>query len=411
MRALGFLVRVLGWAVWWLGWEMHRPNPDTLFLLALFSPLLIIPGQLLIVAGKRMMATGTERKARMDSRSPVVYLRSFHADDDWNLGQLARMCIVPSSALVTTREEQLAEVFQDLGPLIAIGRPGQALPAIGARRLYFAEEDWKDKVVALLKRSRLVVLRPGRGQNFWWEVSRVIREVEPNRILFWLPEANREVYEDFCKKAHGYLPRLLPPSEKGAMFVYFDREWVPQLVSGVPLRERFSGVYRSMYRRLEPFFDQNDLPQPRLPPWVSVEAILSFLLVNLILAGIFLLSNSPESSTPASRNAPCHLADPEAIEHLARKITPQVNQESATPSDQVAQTGALRFQNLEDHFRHIRGSDHGGFHFIVGELFQLLKPISIRAVGSHRLASNMTISSEKLSADKPRLRQADLDAE
>ena len=104
------------------------------------------------------------------------------------------------------------------------------------------------------------------------------------------------------------------------------------------------------------------------------------------------------SSTLGAGDAPGHLANPEAVEYFARKITPQVKQESPTPPDQIAEARALRFQNFEDNFGHVGGSNHGGFYFIIGELFQLLKPIVVRAVGGQRAAGDMTISSEKLRA-------------
>src|ERR1700722_19465433 len=114
------------------------------------------------------------------------------------------------------------------------------------------------------------------------------------------------------------------------------------------------------------------------------------------------------SSSLGSGHPARHLADPEAIEYFTGKITPQVNEKSPARAHQVAQTRALRFQNFDNHFSHVRGGNHRRFHFIVGELFQLLKPSAIRAVGGHRVARNMPISSDKLSADKPWFHQADL---
>ena len=60
--------------------------------------------------------------------APVLYLRSF-ADD----GCAARRY----GAL--TEEEQLAKALAWVGPLLAVGRPGEVLPHVGAQRIYVAD--------------------------------------------------------------------------------------------------------------------------------------------------------------------------------------------------------------------------------------------------------------------------------
>jgi hypothetical protein len=72
---------------------------------------------------------------------------------------VAEAHIVKGFIQLSTEEEQFARVFNRIGPFIAIGDPREALPDLGAVRLYVGNEAWKEKVEALLAHARLVVVR------------------------------------------------------------------------------------------------------------------------------------------------------------------------------------------------------------------------------------------------------------
>jgi hypothetical protein len=48
-----------------------------------------------------------------------------------------------------------------IGPFVAIGRPGERLPQLGAIRLYVADPEWQEMVTRLMSEAALVVLRAG----------------------------------------------------------------------------------------------------------------------------------------------------------------------------------------------------------------------------------------------------------
>ena len=48
---------------------------------------------------------------------------------------------------IITEEEQLAKVVAEIGSFIAIGRPGENLPTLGAIRLYTGDADWQESVL------------------------------------------------------------------------------------------------------------------------------------------------------------------------------------------------------------------------------------------------------------------------
>ena len=76
---------------------------------------------------------------------------------------------------MTTEEEQLLKALRGLGSAMAIGRPGEKLPQIGAARVYYDDNEWRDRVEKLIRSARLLVIRTGIGEGLRWEVEHVIR--------------------------------------------------------------------------------------------------------------------------------------------------------------------------------------------------------------------------------------------
>jgi hypothetical protein len=135
--------------------------------------------------GKKATAVPAEQILKSDPRPPVVYLRSFRDD--------SATALVPNSSVSTlfsvtrTEEQQIAEVFGELGPFIAIGRPGESLPELGAARMHVANEQWQETVADLMKRARLVLYRASDTQGFKWEVQRGGELLGPTRMAFLIP--------------------------------------------------------------------------------------------------------------------------------------------------------------------------------------------------------------------------------
>lgn len=192
---------------------------------------------LIIVAGrcfkraKKIVALSLEQKLSEDNRLPVVYLRSFKKDR-----AAARMTSLTFRGLAT-EEEQLAEVFNKLGPLVAIGAPGEKLPQLGAARGYFNGNDWKDHIRSMMKKSRLLIFRAGDTEGFWWEVAEAVKIVSPEKMLFLIPFSKKK-YELFRQSAEEYLPCSLPgyvgrkvSDEAIRAVLYFDKDWTPHIRS------------------------------------------------------------------------------------------------------------------------------------------------------------------------------------
>lgn len=179
-----------------------------------------------------------------DGRPPVVYLRSFGADfrgDSYLSPRLAGMLLTarPTRALSThvdnlklrglarklisgakkavhafiVYEDTMAKVggllnivnnvsqvdaaltkaFSDIGPVVAIGRPGEHYAPRGPSRVYVEDNNWQDEIVAWLKIASVIIIRPDVSSGVMWELQTAMSSCDPRRvcIVFWGTERSR----------------------------------------------------------------------------------------------------------------------------------------------------------------------------------------------------------------------------
>jgi len=161
-----------------------------------------------------------EEALRQDPRPPILYLRPFKADkvrfSSWTQRRLAiakgltffaYILVVgwpiylilglyrllteasdanPLNARRPSAEQFLVSLLDPLGPVIAIGRPGERTPSVGAARMYLGDE-WKDVVHDLLKRSQFILMFAGTTTHFGWELQEVFQNDPFVPIILILP--------------------------------------------------------------------------------------------------------------------------------------------------------------------------------------------------------------------------------
>ncbi|MEV0375165.1 transferase [Streptomyces sp. NPDC050636] len=170
-------------------------------------------------------ARGAAQALLADGRRPVLYLRSFDDDDTTNQ--------VDDGAVVNihSREEQLAGALGAVGPVIAVGKPRETLPQLGAARFYLPLDDWQPAVLRLMELSQLIVLRLGLGDGLWWEVEQA-RATQPARKLVLLA-ADR--LPDVAERLDQHLPtpsrldEVVADGPWTSAVVTFDPEWTPHV--------------------------------------------------------------------------------------------------------------------------------------------------------------------------------------
>jgi hypothetical protein len=173
--------------------------------------------------GERHLAPSADDVMTNDPRPPILYLRSF---EDENIDPFG---------LVSGAEGTLARVMEEVGPFVAVGRPGDQLPPLGASRSYRRDTDWQSYVLSLLDRAALVILLAGRTQGLAWELRQCAQRITPEKLVVLVPN-RRASYDEFqaIARAAG-IPLTLPPfpDREAARYdaddisglVHFDRSW------------------------------------------------------------------------------------------------------------------------------------------------------------------------------------------
>jgi tetratricopeptide (TPR) repeat protein len=222
------------------GWTQSAATDSsdwTVVPFSLAAVALVLAGLWFYNRGRKLQSLSAEDLMARDPRAPVLYLRSFKDDKKTRATPLAGTIGIVSVCLgIRTEEEQLAEAMNEIGPFIAIGKPGEKLPELGAARMYVSDAEWQSVISDLMSRARMLVLRAADTDGFWWEVKHAVEHMAPEQLIFLLPFKKRE-YTPFRERAERLLPCRLPEYEGAANLVgsrlravlYFDRDWTPHI--------------------------------------------------------------------------------------------------------------------------------------------------------------------------------------
>jgi hypothetical protein len=143
--------------------------------------------------GRRMRLPDGWEVLKSDRRPPVIYLRPFFEDArqvyDAPVG--ARHGGVGTSASArrsASHEREIAKILGRIGPLIAIGKPGDRVAPHGFARVYVGDDVWQQAVLDLIKRSAIVILQPEATDGTWWELQTVAATTDWRRLLMIVPD-------------------------------------------------------------------------------------------------------------------------------------------------------------------------------------------------------------------------------
>jgi hypothetical protein len=219
-------------------------------------------------AGWKYDARTADEAIASDPRRPVLYLRSFGVDDQVQVpvgGRWRRLLSLLNYAASVSPEQEMAFMLARIGPVVAIGRPGERLPELGAARRYVGADDWRRVVGELMDAAALVVIRAGETANLWWETEEALRRLSPERVIIvaleppgTLAAFERRFAEAFGKPAAApaapgarrfatVLRLLFPYGHREGTIICFDQQARPR---EVPLVHRLTwpGVVLSPYR-------------------------------------------------------------------------------------------------------------------------------------------------------------------
>jgi hypothetical protein len=209
---------------------------------------------------KRLRALRARRLLSDDERPVILYLRSFDDDArDARYRSIFAFCHGLTNENAWAPEEDLAEAVGHAGPFVAIGRPGEQLPKLGASRLYVTDDSWRRVAAGLMKRSACVILRAGETPGLAWELEHVASTLDPARVLLWTPIGKRH-FRRFKAWADTVLPKALDVRHRRGGFIAFDEDWTPERLR----RGRFTlGAAENVAETLRPYFRRLDIEMPR----------------------------------------------------------------------------------------------------------------------------------------------------
>jgi hypothetical protein len=170
--------------------------------------------------GQRLSIREAAAVLEMDHRAPILLLRSF-LDDHARVVNSDR--ILPHEWIFGGRrlrsfEEALVAKLSAYGPVLAIGRPGEAVPPLGAARMWVNHLEWQEKVEELLHRCHFVVMIVGelKGKDgLAWEVLRLLSLHDRGKIILLAPPLAEEEVERRWLVYHEVSRGLIPAYQGG----------------------------------------------------------------------------------------------------------------------------------------------------------------------------------------------------
>ena len=153
-----------------------------------------LAGSRLMQRARQTLALRSAEVRDRDPRPPVLFVRSF-VDDLLELAPKVEYF----SRLFRKRltlEEFVVGRLMTLGPVVAIGKPGEALSPLGAAREYVHGPGWQDRVRGLLGESSWVVAILGGGEGLKWEYEQILQRDLTGRFILVVPPATPEVFRE-----------------------------------------------------------------------------------------------------------------------------------------------------------------------------------------------------------------------
>lgn len=119
----------------------------------------------------------------------ILYLRSFDDDTALVYAPVASTRWYAPVLPQRVRFEELVEAwtFNEAAHVVAIGRPGERRPSLGAGRSYWTDETWQEAVRRTAARCKAVIVVAGTTEGLGWEISTLSEMGVLGKTLLLLP--------------------------------------------------------------------------------------------------------------------------------------------------------------------------------------------------------------------------------
>jgi len=224
-------------------------------------------GARLYKRAQRSLALRAQEVRTADRRPPVLFLRSF-ADDNlplepafrWFRGLLREQL---------TFEEFVVDRLWTLGPVVAIGKPGEKLSPIGAAREYVDGPNWQERVKTVLGECAWVVVVLGNSAGLSWEYEQIRQRGLDERLLLVVPPISpAAIIDRWATFQPAFAPAARVELQRDAdigqpLLVIFSRGREPVfLYSRFRYETAFVTAFDELYRHLASIGRNVDRQQP-----------------------------------------------------------------------------------------------------------------------------------------------------
>jgi hypothetical protein len=193
---------------------------------------------------------------KRDRRPPLLLLRAFR-DDFYELPPVTRP-FRHDPIITRTFEEYLHKKLSRCGPVIAIGRPGEKIPPLGAPRFWVPDDKWKAVIRELLGEAQYVLMIMGNlaglrasGQpgaraavpavtlaedGLTWEVRQVFAMQDLRRVILLMPPVTESEAQSRWEQYRILSGHRLPAYEGGELAVEFDDQGQGRVLRAPPTK-------------------------------------------------------------------------------------------------------------------------------------------------------------------------------
>jgi hypothetical protein len=181
-------------------------------------------------ARRRALLPANELRKK-NPRPIVLYLRSFLDDKIKMRARAANGRSWIERVVKVTFEEVVVDHLWRYGPVVAIGKPGDELPPLGAARDYVPDESWQQKVEQMMAQASIIVLVVGRTEGLNWELGKLIELGLIRKLVLLLPPVPmselRTRWDNLCDRVSEMRGMSLPRDidlERARAVVFPTRE-------------------------------------------------------------------------------------------------------------------------------------------------------------------------------------------
>ncbi len=159
-----------------------------LLIAAFFPAIIFLKGLIGSFTDWCKMISIKANKDTRENQKPILLLRPFSIDNTkLKNRQSPFLFLFPLIKNYESLEETISKSAYRYGPLIAVGKPGEQSPPLGAIREYFHEEEWQPFVERTVNEAQRIVFICGATKYTRWETERILEYDMKEKLVLVMP--------------------------------------------------------------------------------------------------------------------------------------------------------------------------------------------------------------------------------